>query len=175
MAVSRELTEVASRLLRRPAFPVRANLFAKSAGHNWPVAWHQDRVVQIERPAEAAGFDGWSVKNGRDCANAPIEVLSQMVALRLHLDDCRANDGAVHAIPGSQDQIWTPDQVRKLGRPSTLGTEVVMTAQAGDVWAMRPLLLHRSGRIEGDTLRRVLHVEYAAEDLPSSLRWAVEA
>jgi hypothetical protein len=46
--------------------------------------------------------------------------------------------------------------------------------QAGDVFAMRPLLVHRSGRSHPDSLehRRILHLEFAASaDLPAGVRW----
>jgi len=47
----------------------------------------------------------------------------------------------------------------------------VCTAQAGDVLAMRPCLLHASGRAVRPLRRRVLHVEYAARELPAPLQW----
>jgi hypothetical protein len=41
------------------------------------------------------------------------------------------------------------------------------------VLLMRPLLLHASSPAIMPQHRRVVHLEYAAEDLPGGLQWAV--
>jgi len=48
---------------------------------------------------------------------------------------------------------------------------VTCAARAGDILAMRPLLLHASSKSTQPARRRVLHVEYAASDLPGPFRW----
>ena len=36
---------------------------------------------------------------------------------------------------------------------------------------MRPLVLHASAAAQSPSHRRVIHIEYASEDLPNGLQW----
>jgi ectoine hydroxylase-related dioxygenase (phytanoyl-CoA dioxygenase family) len=81
--------------------PVRAIFFDKSSGSNWLVPWHQDLTIAVASKCEAPGFGPWSVKDGIPHVQPPDELLKQMIALRLHLDDCDASNGALRVIPGS--------------------------------------------------------------------------
>jgi hypothetical protein len=175
-----EVAEVASsvRLLTlvRPCTghlprPVRAIYFDKSPTANWLVAWHQDVTVAVEEQMDVAGFGPWSVKHGVPHAQAPVELLENMITVRVHLDDCDETNGALRVLPGthllgrlSSEQIQKARNERK---------EVVCGARRGDVMLMRPLLLHASGKsvVAGNRHRRVLHIEYAGLDLPGGLRW----
>ena len=47
--------------------------------------------------------------------------------------------------------------------------------QRGDALLMRPLILHASGRSTSDRHRRILHIEYAGNDLPDGLHWNHDA
>jgi hypothetical protein len=49
---------------------------------------------------------------------------------------------------------------------------MLLPAKRGDVLLMSPLLLHGSERARVPTRRRVLHLEWAAFDLPGGLHWA---
>ncbi len=171
IAHDRVLTDLASSALGCTAHPVRALLFAKSAGSNWSVPWHQDRVVAVAERSDVPGFSGWSVKAGVPHANAPEHVLRSMVALRVHLDPCPTSAGALEVVAGSHAFGIVPaEQARRAASPST---HVLCPAQRGDVFLMRPLLLHRSSSQRGAThSRRVLHIEYAAQQLPHPLSWA---
>ena len=103
---------------------------------------------------------------------APVEVLEQMVAVRLHIDACTAADGPLRVVPGSHMQgIFTP-QSALLARAS-LG-EVVCEAGEGSTLVMRPLLLHASSKSSGTGRRRVLHFLYGPPSLPHGLRWRKE-
>ena len=168
LARSDELRAIASEALGAHAFVVRANLFAKTAGSNWSVPWHQDRAVCVRAQYPADGFSGWSIKGGCPHANAPVSVLRRMVGLRIHLDDCSPTAGPLEVIPESHRSILAAadlDAVTKL-TPRTL------SAKAGDVLVMRPLLVHRSRSQRASSLaRRVLHVELAADPLPGPLEW----
>src|SRR5215469_1876782 len=55
--------------------------------------------------------------------------------------------------------IWTP-------RPS-----VICTVPRGGAIVMRPLLLHASSSCSRPEPRRVVHLEFAADDLPDGLDW----
>lgn len=92
-----------------------------------------------------------------------------MLAFRLHLDPCPAENGALRVLPGSHrlGRIRQEDQETLLSQ----GEPVTCEARAGDILVMRPLLLHASSPSETGADRRVLHVEYAAADLPGGLEW----
>jgi ectoine hydroxylase-related dioxygenase (phytanoyl-CoA dioxygenase family) len=116
------------------------------------------------------GFGVWSVKAGQDYCEAPAEVLRRIVALRLHLDPCGPDNGPLRVIPGSHgDGRLTTEQIESW---KSNNAAVTVCAEAGDVLAMSPLLLHASSPATLPNHRRVLHVEYAAGSLPGGLQWA---
>ena len=80
---------------------VRSLFFDKTPGANWPVPWHQDLTLALAARRETPGWTNWTVKRGLDHAQAPAEILARMTTLRLHLDDCGADNGALRVIAGS--------------------------------------------------------------------------
>lgn len=168
----RLLALVAQALGRRPR-AVKACLFDKHAEANWTLPWHQDTTVALRRPAAVPGFKRWTVKEGIHHAEAPRHLLERMLALRLHLDDCPADRGPLLVVPGSHG-AGKLSSVRRESLARRLG-EVACLARAGDALLMRPLLLHRSGPAAGSGRRRVLHLEYAAAELPEGLDWRCRA
>lgn len=149
--------------------PVRAIYFDKSPGRNWLVAWHQDLTIAVTHEAEAPGFGPWSRKDGLIHVQPPVEILENMLTLRLHLDDADESNGALRLIAGSHAfgrlSPAASDQLR------TTLPEVTCRAGRGDALLMRPLTLHASGRSVSDRRRRILHLEYAGLDLPCGLNW----
>jgi hypothetical protein len=149
--------------------PVRAIYFDKSPESNWLVAWHQDLTIAVQEKHEVPDFGPWSIKDGIPHVQPPVECLAQMLTLRLHLDDADETNGALRVLP----------RTHKLGRLSTSQIlqqrdhtpEHLCTCKAGDALLMRPLLLHASSRATIPSHRRILHIEYAAFDLPSTLQW----
>ncbi len=150
--------------------PVRAILFDKGGtGGDWAIRWHQDLAIAVAERGEAPGFHGWSVKRGVPHVLAPIAVLEEMMALRLHLDPADEASGALRVVPGSHrlGRIAKADQARLIRERGGR----LMGAAAGDALALRPLVLHRSDRTDGGHRRRVVHIEYAFRALPPPLRW----
>jgi hypothetical protein len=149
--------------------PVRTIYFNKSSTTNWLVSWHQDLTLAVRERVEGPGFGPWSVKDGVPHVQPPVELLEQMIAVRLHLDAADETNGALRVLPGSHRHgRLSPEQIEAL-RART--PEVVCRAAAGDALLMRPLLLHASSRSTSDRPRRVLHIEYAAFTLPVGLNW----
>jgi ectoine hydroxylase-related dioxygenase (phytanoyl-CoA dioxygenase family) len=153
------LLELAAEWLGRSAIPFKATLFDKSADANWLVAWHQDTALPIESRAELAGWGPWSEKHGITHAHAPAPVLEKIVALRIHLDDSHAENGPLRVLPGTHQlgvlsDTEVMEQARRIEPAECL-------ALAGDVLAMRPLIIHASSKVRVDAPRRVLHIEYA--------------
>jgi hypothetical protein len=159
---------VSEHLSARPV-PVRAIFFDKSTASNWLVPWHQDLIIAVASKGEAPGFGPWSMKDGIPHVQPPDELLKQMIAVRLHLDDCDASNGALRVIPGSHRcGRLNPDQI---STARALCAEVLCEASAGDVLLMRPLLLHASSKSVSDRRRRILHIEYCCGELPAGMTW----
>jgi len=158
-----ELTQLAREVLGPEAFPFRATLFDKSPDSNWLVVWHQDTALPLQQRSEIAGWGPWSVKEGIDYAHAPANVLSQILALRIHLDDSTASNGPLRVLPGTHTcGVLTDDAIHEL---TNRATPVDCPVEKGGVLAMRPLIVHSSSKSHSDAARRVLHIEYAASPL----------
>lgn len=179
--VLHELPQVASlarskRLLKEvgsagcaEAFPVRAILFDKTPAANWSLGWHQDLAIAVRERLDAAGFDGWSIKDGVPHVHPPAEVLEQMMAARIHLDECMAENGALMVLPGSH--LAGKLAEKEIARWKESTEPVVCAARRGDVLLMRPLLLHASRPALNPSRRRVLHIEYSTCALRGGLQW----
>jgi ectoine hydroxylase-related dioxygenase (phytanoyl-CoA dioxygenase family) len=96
-----------------------------------------------------------------------------MVTLRLHLDDCDKSNGALKVLPGSHRSGKL--SAGKIEDCRSASTENLCTANAGDALFMRPLLLHASSPAEKPRHRRVVHIEFAMDELPGGLEWAERA
>jgi ectoine hydroxylase-related dioxygenase (phytanoyl-CoA dioxygenase family) len=168
--MSPAVRRLAERVLGPACFVVRGILFDKTPDANWKVVWHQDLTIAVASRQETAGFGPWTIKEGVVHVQPPAALLERMAALRIHLDDSTSENGPLRVIPGSHLS----------GRLSTLAIEAwrervpdqECVAAAGDVILMRPLLLHASAPAIRPGRRRVLHLEFAAEALPSGLEWA---
>jgi ectoine hydroxylase-related dioxygenase (phytanoyl-CoA dioxygenase family) len=170
LAVSADMKRLVTSVLGEAAFPVGGILFDKSAAANWLVPWHQDVTIRVRSRSNLPGFGPWSVKAGVVHVQPPSDILDRMVAVRVHLDPCGADNGALRVLPRthrsgrlSDSQI---DAARRAIDPLTC------EADAGDVLLMKPLLLHASSASERPAHRRVIHLEYAACQLPGGLEWA---
>ncbi len=153
-------------------FVVRSLFFDKTTEANWKVTWHQDLTIAVQNKIEVAGFNSWSVKDGVIHVQPPVSILERILAVRIHLDDCGGDNGALQVLPGShlvgrldakQISNW-----RKKVEPTTC------TVPAGGTMLMRPLLLHASSPALNPKHRRVIHLEFAANPLPSGLKWALQ-
>nr|WP_247715006.1 phytanoyl-CoA dioxygenase family protein [Qipengyuania mesophila] len=161
---------IARQFIGDRAKPVRAILFDKSEGQNWSLGWHQDRTICVGEHCEVEGFGPWSTKAGMLHVEPPFDVIKRMVTLRGHLDPVPETNAPLLIAVGSH----------RLGRvPTTEVEEIVRAssveaclAEAGDVWAYRTSIIHASKAAEVGRGRRVLQVDYSADDLPDGLTWA---
>ncbi len=170
LATESIIREFVTPVLGDKAFAVRAIFFDKVPDANWSLFWHQDNVIAVRERLEVPGFVGWSQKAGVWQVQPPVEVLAQMIAVRVHLDDCGADNGPLRVLPGSHRCGWLDDDLDawKAGVP-----EMVCTVKCGGILVMCPLLLHASAASESAGHRRVIHIEYAAADLPAGLDWNI--
>jgi ectoine hydroxylase-related dioxygenase (phytanoyl-CoA dioxygenase family) len=166
------LQAIAGEFLGESAVPYRATLFDKSPGRNWLVTWHQDTALPLEERRDVPGWGPWSVKGGITYARAPAHALCRVVALRLHFDNSRSDNGPLRVIPGSHRLGVLTDAV--IGDVVGRTPAVDCVVGAGGIVAMRPLILHASSKAETTRARRVLHIEYADSlDIGDGLRIAI--
>src|SRR5207245_5107437 len=109
------LMEIASAVLGVNAFPFRATLSGRPPTAHWLVVWHQDTALPLQERHETPGWGPWSVKDGVIYAHAPENALSQVLALRLHLDDSTEENGPLRVLPKthtlgvlSDEELHTP-------------------------------------------------------------------
>jgi ectoine hydroxylase-related dioxygenase (phytanoyl-CoA dioxygenase family) len=168
VATSIKLVSILESLLCRKVFPVRAIFFDKTTESNWRVPWHQDLSVAVAKQIEMPDFTAWSIKDEILHVQPPREILEGMVTVRLHLDDCHADNGALKVISGShvggklnttEISEWTKKEA------------VICEVPKGGALLIRPLLLHSSSCAKNPSHRRVLHIEYSTVELPSGLKW----
>lgn len=172
LAESQPVRELAQAVVGDTAFPVRGILFDKIPEANWKVPWHQDVTIAVRKREDIEGFGPWSTKAGVLHVQPPAAVLERMISIRIHLDACDESNGALRVIPRSH----------RLGRiieteiPSILASSQphVCAVERGDALLMRPLLLHASSASEAPDHRRVIHLDFAREHLPSPLKWLSE-
>lgn len=163
LARDSRLVAIARSILGPHAFPFRATLFDKSPTANWLVVWHQDTALPLRERREAPGWGPWSVKDGVIYAHAPMHALSQVLALRVHLDNSSQNNGPLRVLPRTHTLgVLTDEQLLEL--PTKVGA-VDCLVPAGGVLAMRPLIVHASSKSQSAAPRRVLHIEYSASPL----------
>ncbi len=130
---------------------VQCTLFEKSAALNWLVAPHQDLSV----PAAMNSATGRTARDGLRIARADAGTLAASVVIRVHLDDCGANDGPLRMVLGThRNGVLTQDKISASVHTKPVDLQI---ANSGDAWMMSPLLIHASSKASGNSRRRVLH------------------
>ena len=170
LAESAALRELVVPVLGHSAIAVRGILFDKTPGANWKVPWHQDVTIAVSSRKELDGFGPWSIKAGVPHVQPPAKVLDDMLSLRIQLDPGGAENGALKVVPGSHRHGRLSEE--EAVRSGAKGPVKVCAINAGDALIMRPLLLHASSASKVPGHRRVIHLDYAAAQLPGGLRWA---
>lgn len=151
------------------AKPVKAFILDKTSTANWGLDWHQDLKITVKEKKEAEGFYNWTMEAGIIHVVPPLRVLNNIVAVRIHLDDCNEQNGAMWVLPGTHRQgVIAAQDV-----PAMLeGTKIyTCNAAKGTVMLMSQLLLHKSPYSLSEMPRRVLHIEYSAVELVEGLEW----
>jgi len=158
-----------SRILSTDVIPVQCTLFVKSIESNWLVSLHQDLSIPVAERVNRPGYQGWSEKEGELFVQPPVSVLDDVLAVRLHLDDCNEQNGALSVLPGSH----------RLGRLTAAAAtqakvergQVCVEVPRRGAMLMKPLILHASSKVSIGGVRRVLHFVFAPAELPGALRW----
>ncbi len=168
LAVNPTLRRIVEPVLGDGCFAVRAIYFDKVPGANWNLQFHQDCTISVQRRIDTVEFKAWSTKAGVTQVQPPESILSQMLAIRIHLDDCLENNGPLRVLAGSHNRKWDADEIRDC---RTRFPEQTCEVRLGGVLVMRPLVLHASSASKSPSHRRVIHIEYASQELPNGLEW----
>jgi ectoine hydroxylase-related dioxygenase (phytanoyl-CoA dioxygenase family) len=170
LAKSEKILALAQNYLSAPAQFVRAIYFDKNPENNWLVSWHQDRTVSVSDRFEKSGWGPWSRKADAWHVQPPIEVLENMITIRLNLDASSRSNGCLKFILGShRDGIIKTAQVAAHLHDKTA---VYCAAPAGSAVLMRPHIFHASEKASSPASRRVLHFEYTSHVLPEGIAWS---
>lgn len=169
LASGNKLMNFAGEVLGDAAKPVKATLFDKTPDANWLVPWHQDLTICVNERREIDGFGPWTAKAGVVNVQPPVSVLEKMLAIRIHLDDCDGQNGALRVLPGTHSRGRLNSEEIDAARNAI--EAVTCTVPSGGAILMRPLLLHASSPATSPRHRRVIHIDYAGVDLPSGLSW----
>ena len=160
LSLKREL--IKSGHLSLEAVAIQAIAFNKTPTTNWKVAWHQDLMFPFGKPVTAHDFHLPTIKQGIDHARPPASILEQLLAVRLHLDDCDSTNGPLRVSPGTHRAgILRTSEIQ--AQVADHG-EVTCLAKTGELLLMRPLTLHASSKATAPKHRRILHLVYHSGD-----------
>ncbi|MCP4498603.1 MAG: phytanoyl-CoA dioxygenase family protein [Deltaproteobacteria bacterium] len=119
--------------------------FDKRDDGNWRVPWLQDLSIALKERHDVDGFSGWSQKNGTPHAQPPASARRQMLTLRIHLDDCGEENGALRVLPGTHlDGRLSAADIQK--KKQEIGEHMCTSPRGGMLW-MNPMLLHASSSL----------------------------
>ncbi len=170
LARSSRLKGIAQQHLNDEPSLVRVIYFNKSPKHNWSATWHQDRTVAVTERFEEDGWGPWTKKAGAWHVQPPVEVLENMITIRVHLDPATKQNGCLKIAASSHKLgLLRSDEVREhTDRHQVIYCET----NTGGAVVMRPHVLHASEKSTSNDSRRVLHFEYASFQLPKGISWA---
>jgi ectoine hydroxylase-related dioxygenase (phytanoyl-CoA dioxygenase family) len=168
LAASAPVREIVGAVLGAQCFAVRGILFNKTEQSNWKVVWHQDLTIAVRERRDVEGFGPWTTKAGVVHVQPPAEIMSRILAIRLHLDESGPDNGPLRVIPASHKEgRLSAEQLASCPKADA----VTCIFPCGGALLMRPLLLHASSSCVVPKPRRVIHLEFAAEELPHGLDW----
>ncbi len=168
LARSEAIRALIEPVLGADCFAARGIFFDKTPDANWKVPFHQDLSIAVRQKIEAAGFGPWSEKAGAVHVQPPAAILQKMLTIRLHLDVCDEQNGALRVVSGSHllGKLDAAQIAREIEGPVA-----TVPVPQGGAMLMRPLLLHASSPSHCASHRRVVHLEFAAAELPSGMEW----
>lgn len=150
-------------------FLVKALYFNKPPQSNWYVTWHQDMIINVVKKVPTEGYTSWTKKEDVIGVRPPKDILDNLITVRIHLDDTNDKNGALSVIPGSHRAIHQENEAKII----TSGTlPYSCQVDKGGVQLMKPLLLHASSKSVSNKRRRVIHLEFSADNLADGLEWA---
>ena len=168
LVFSDNLKSIISQLFGQDFFVVKSIYFDKPESSNWYVSYHQDLTISVDKKLEIENFGPWTTKQDQFSVQPPTDILENNFTIRIHLDETDENNGALKVVPKSH--------LKKIYRPETINweteTETICKVKKGGIMIMKPLLLHSSSRTTNIKKRRVVHIEFSNQQLPTGLNWS---
>ena len=150
---------------------IKSIYFDKPPIANWIVNWHQDLTINLMEKKEVNNFKNWRVKNDITIVQPNRELLENIFTIRIHLDDCTKENGALRVIEESHKKGII--EIKRWIKNKN-GTVRICEVKKGGIVIMKPLILHSSKRTENRKNRRVIHIEFTDKELPIGLNWKEE-
>lgn len=162
-----KLHELLQSFFSKSYFLTKAIYFDKPSESNWFVAYHQDLSISVDQKVKVSNYKNWTFKKGQFGVQPPLDILENIVTIRVHLDKTEKENGALKVIPTSHKKgiyrLETIDWNKE--------TEHICEVKKGGVMLMKPLTLHASERTTNHKQRRVLHLEFSTKQLAKPLQW----
>ena len=162
---------------------IKAIFFDKPPQSNWVVNWHQDLTINVkDKPASflysgltsgsssQGDFRQWIQKSSFWSVQPPLRYLQNIVTVRLHLEDCLAENGALKILAGSHQPGITAAQ--ELEQLKENFEEITCEVPQGGALVMSPLTWHASSKNRSTQHRRVIHLEFSDMHLSQGLEWS---
>ena len=168
LACSEPVRNLARTILGDDCFAVCGTFFNKHPQASWS-SFHQDLTIEVKDRKDAPGFIGWTKECGIQIVEPPIDILERMVSIRLYLDQSSKDNGPLKVFLGShRNRRLSAERIEQITRRE-LSVECLVPAGAALV--LKPLTLRESSISLIPSRRRVIRLDYAAEDLPFGLEW----
>lgn len=148
---------------------VQCTLFDKTPEKNWLVGFHQDLFIPVRERIEHPELRAWSVKEGQHFVQPPVVLLEQLIAVRIHIDDCGPENGPLRLVPTSHRRGEI--DASEAARLRSVAGEVLLPIRRGGALLLKPLVLHASSKATSPSQRRVLHFLFGPADIGYGLRW----
>jgi len=147
---------------------IKSIYFDKPPSANWIVNWHQDLTINLTEKKAVENFKNWRVSDARTIVQPNRELLENIFTIRIHLDDCTKENGALRIIQNSHTKgvIEIKEWMK-----NKIGVERICEVKKGGILIMKPLTLHSSKRTENQKNRRIIHIEFTDRELPEGLNW----
>lgn len=147
---------------------IKSMYFDKPPTANWIVNWHQDLTINVLGKTDEEGYTKWRKTANRIAVQPPLDILENILTIRIHLDDCTIHNGALKVVPKSHalGVVKSNDFTEAMKQ-----TEHVCEVSKGGVLLMKPLIFHASKRVENNQNRRVIHLEFSSKKLAKGLTW----
>lgn len=168
LVFNENIKKIVRELFGKNYFIVKSIYFDKPETSNWYVSYHQDLTISVNKKVELENFGPWTTKQNQFAVQPPIDIMENIFTIRIHLDETDENNGALRVIPKSH--------LKKIYRPETIDwtteTETTCNVSKGGIMIMKPLILHSSSKTTNNKKRRVIHIEFSNQELPTELKWS---
>ncbi len=148
-------------------FVTKSIYFDKPEKSNWFVSYHQDLTISVNKKIDFDGFENWTIKQNQFAVQPPKSILESCFTIRIHLDKTTKENGALKII----NQSHSKGILRVENIDTEIENETVCEVEKGGIMIMKPLLFHASNKTTNNERRRVIHIEFCNQELPSELDW----